>query len=242
MPSSRFVAPLVRGFEALITPLWAVHFAGVHVASIEPATADDERALLLTANHVSWWDGFLLRAVQRRLRSRSRLTTVIAAAQLARFPFFRLMGAIGVDRNSVGSVRTLLTTIASTRQSQGSATTVAYFPQGRIWPSTVRPLGVQSGVLSVAKRLAPVTIQPVALHIEPLTTMRPHAFVLLGRPIVYREGTTLACVDAALTDTLDRLQAFLEETGEDAARLWPAVGWSTASPPSARRPSYRAAR
>jgi hypothetical protein len=34
----------------------------------------------------------------------------------------------------------------------------------------------------VLERLAPVQVVPVALRIEPLNTMSPHAFVLAGDP------------------------------------------------------------
>src|SRR5690242_20891118 len=127
MQRSRFIRPVVSIFEAMLAVIRTVHFAGVHIASVEGTVIPDDRALLIVANHVSWWDGFFLRAVQRRVRPTASLVTVMSERQLERFRFFRWMGAIGVDPKSVSSVRALLATLKHARAEQGAATTVAFF-------------------------------------------------------------------------------------------------------------------
>ncbi len=64
---------------------------------------------------------------------------------------------------------------------------------------------------------------PVALHIEPLATRRPHAFVLTGPPVLLTGRPGVADCELPVARTLARLHRFLEETGEDAARRWPEV-------------------
>lgn len=185
-----------------------------------------DAALLLVANHVSWWDGFLVRDVQRRLRPGAPLFTVMHEAQLARVPFFRWMGVEGVDPSSIASTRGLLRAVAGWRSRHGRALAVSLFPQGRIWPSSRRPLGFQRGIEAIAAALAPVAIVPIAIHLEPLTGVTPHAFVLIGEPIVQAEGAVpVARVEAAVAATLDRLLAFLHRAGEDAVREWRGERW-----------------
>lgn len=231
MLRSRFVVPLVHAFEAMLGLIRVVHFAGVHIAGADDVTLPNDRALLIVANHVSWWDGFFLRAVQRRVRPAAALLTVMSQRQLERFPFFTWMGAIGVEPRSFGSVRALVATLASTRSESGAATTVAFFPSGRIWPSSKRPLGFRRGVMYAARSLAPATILPVALHIEPLTTMRPHAFILIGEPIaVDDQPVEVHDVEAAVTATMDRLREYIDRAGEDAARDWHTVRTARQSP------------
>ena len=178
--------------------------------------------VLLVANHVSWWDGFLLRAVQRRLRPRGVLFTVMSARELARFPFFALLGVVGVDRGSVASIRGMLRALMAQRGRHASTLVVSYLPQGRVSPSSLRPLGFQRGVGLVAASLAPIAIVPVALHIEPLTTPSPHAFVLIGAPKVVAAGEApdVRDVERSVVSLLDALRAFLDDAGEDAVHRW----------------------
>lgn len=203
---------------------------------------------MFVANHVSWWDGFLVRAVQRRLRPGAPLFTVMAADQAARFPMLTRMGVLPLDASSIASARDLWRTLARLRAEHREALAVSYFAQGRIWPSTRRPLGFRSGAGKAADVLAPVAIVPVALHIEPLAGVLPHAFAVAGAPIVHREGAMdPAVLERAVERELDWLRGHLERTGEDAVRDWPGApaprrdateGATTAR--SLRRPDPRA--
>ncbi|HEY4304793.1 MAG TPA: lysophospholipid acyltransferase family protein [Gemmatimonadaceae bacterium] len=218
---SRFIAPLAALFDLMLWPWRRLHLSGVHIAG---ATADDmpeQTALLLVANHVSWWDGFLLRDVQKRLRPGSALLTVMSEPQLARFPFLRWLGVIGIDSQSLTSTRAMLETLGEWRAKRRSRLVVSYFAQGRIWPSSRRPLGFERGVSVVASRLAPVSVIPIALHLEPLASPSPHAFVLVGEPIVFLNGSPdVAQIERAVALLLDELRVFLDRAGEDAAEHW----------------------
>jgi 1-acyl-sn-glycerol-3-phosphate acyltransferase len=219
---SRYVAPLAAAFDALLAPWRRWHLRQVHVAGAAVDDVPNDLPLLLVANHVSWWDGFLLRAVQKRLRPRGALFTVMSARELARFPYFSLLGAVRLDRDSVGSVRRMLRELAAHRRRHREMLIVSYFPQGRIWPSGRRPLGFQRGVGLVAAHLAPIAVVPVALHIEPLTTPSAHAFVLVGDPMIVGMGETpdVGAIERAVVSLLDRLRDFLDDSGEDAVRRW----------------------
>lgn len=192
------------------------------MAGATSADLPSQTSLLLVANHVSWWDGFLLRAVQKRLRPEAALLTVMLESELRRAPFFRWLGAVGLDPTSVSSTRALLRTLGEWRARCDTGLAVSYFPQGRIWPSSCRPLGFRRGVSAVAARMTPVSIVPVALHIEPLTSPTPHAFALIGEPLVLHEGKPdLRAIERQVTSLLDELHGFLQRAGEDAARRWP---------------------
>src|SRR5690606_32894375 len=75
----------------------------VNITGIPPAVPSD-RPVILAANHVSWFDGFLLREVQRMLRPRAPFHAVMSATELERFPFFRWLGVVGIDRTQPTSV------------------------------------------------------------------------------------------------------------------------------------------
>src|SRR5690606_15052336 len=100
----------------------------------------DDRPLLLVCNHVSWWDGFIIRAVQQRLRPAAPVFTLMSRSELDRHPYFRLMGAVGIGNTSAAAVRAGLREFeARLFDAPGSVGVV--FPQGAIWPASRRPLG-----------------------------------------------------------------------------------------------------
>lgn len=208
-----------RVFDALFHPFMRGCIHAVRIAGL-PTTLGADQPLLLVANHVSWWDGFGLRAVQRALRPDAPLFTLMDADQLRAHPYFRLMGAVPIDRRDPRSVaRAFATLRRRTRGTPGAV--LQYFPQGRIWPAYRRPLGFQRGASVLVRRLAPVTVLPVALHVEPLNHVRPTLFASVGVPILAAEGAATRRLEEAVEAELDRLQRFLARYGEDAPRYWP---------------------
>src|SRR5690606_8486269 len=101
--SSRFSPAAVRAFELLFRPWMRGRGHAVHMAGLAGRDAPTG-PVLLAANHVSWWDGFVLREVQRVLRPDAPLYTLMSEAQLRRFPFFRRLGVVGIDGASPPSV------------------------------------------------------------------------------------------------------------------------------------------
>ncbi|MEO9225890.1 MAG: 1-acyl-sn-glycerol-3-phosphate acyltransferase, partial [Gemmatimonadaceae bacterium] len=127
----------------------------------KPCPVSDDVPLLLVANHVSWWDGFLLREVQRELRPQSVLYTLALERELREHPVLRLTGGIGVDPASPASILGAVRRFEHKRQEFPHAV-FAYFPQGSIAPSYKRPLAFRRGVELFARAIAPLTVLPVA--------------------------------------------------------------------------------
>ncbi len=177
--------------------------------------------LLLVSNHVSWWDGFLLRPLQVALRPGDELRVVMLEQELVRRPFLRLLGGVGITPGSPASLRSFLRELRARRASDPSLT-VLFFPQGRIWPSHRRPLGFLEGIRAVGRALAPATILPVGLHLEPGRHPAPTAYLSVGEPSpVGAAGPDPGLLEAQVQAQLDRTRAFLATHGEDAETLWP---------------------
>ncbi len=205
------------GFEVVFRPWMRRRFAGIHVRLPTNASVPSGLPILLVANHVSWWDGFLLREVHRRMRPEALFHVVMAEKELRRWPFLRWLGAVPLGAGPMAARSTLrsLDAVCGT----GNAV-IGYFPQGKIWPSRRRPLGFRRGGDWLAGRLAPVTVCPVALHIEPLNRSAPSAFVLVGSPVVVRRAPAAGFLESRVTRALDELHVFLDERGETAATGW----------------------
>jgi 1-acyl-sn-glycerol-3-phosphate acyltransferase len=211
---SRFSPLAVRAFEAFFRP-WRDRRVRTLMAGL-PAHLPPDVPLLLAANHVSWWDGFVLREVQRSLRPGAPLYTVMSAAELARFPWFRRMGVVGVDPASPGSVARALGFLRA-RLRERPESTVVFFPQGRIWPSHRRPLGFQRGVEVFARRLS-TRVLPVGIHAEPLNTAAPTFFVSVGEGV--DAPLSAGELERRVEVELDAILGFVAEHGEDAGAAW----------------------
>jgi 1-acyl-sn-glycerol-3-phosphate acyltransferase len=208
----------LRVFDALFLPWMRRRIRAVHVAGVRPSLPP-LRPLVLVANHVSWWDGFLLREVHRALRPRSPLHFIMLQEELEKHRFFRLLGGIGIRPRSATSVARALRLLEERLQRRPDSV-VLFFPQGCIFPAYRRPLGFQPGVELLARRLPQALFLPVALHLEPLTTAAPTAFVALGEPME-AGAATAAALEAAVERELDAVLALLAEHGENAPAAWP---------------------
>ncbi len=178
--------------------------------------------LLLVANHLSWWDGFILREVHQRVRPGGSLHIVMLEEELRKRPFLRRLGGVGLTPGSPASLRALLRDLTAQREREPTLA-VLFFPQGRIWPSHRRPLGFRGGVRLLGRALAPVTVLPIGLHMEWGNHMSPTAFVSFSPPSTIL-GSELSPgeLEAAVEGELDAIHAFLARHGEDAERHWPA--------------------
>jgi 1-acyl-sn-glycerol-3-phosphate acyltransferase len=238
-----FSPAAVRAFELFLRPWMRRHLRGPRIAGL-PGRVPLRAPLLLVANHSSWWDPFLLREVQRRLRPTAPLYSVMLQRELACRPFFRRLGAIDIDpqrpTSVAGAVREL-----QRRVRERPDASIMFFPQGRIWPSQRRPLGFQPGIGLLLRHLRPILVLPIAIHLEPLAAPAPTAFVLACRLFEPDEAEQLDAVrlEQEVAAGLDRIHAFLAVWGEDAVRGWPSPngGLPTWPPHTAPTPRSREA-
>ena len=156
--------------------------AGVFVTgSLPPGGA------VLAPNHASWWDGYVL--VELGWSAQHPAQVMMTDAQLARFPFLRLVGAVG--QRDVRPVRRGL-------RSGGWA---VVFPSGEIrHPAQVGPLQPGAAWLAGKERAALV---PVAVRVVLRGAQWPEAFVRVGDPCAGPE------LEAALEHVLAALEADL---------------------------------
>jgi 1-acyl-sn-glycerol-3-phosphate acyltransferase len=207
---------LIAAFESIFRPWMHRRIAALHVrGSLRNIPRD--RRVILAANHVSWWDAFLLRELHRKAGTGLPIYTLMRSDRLARFPFFAGMGVIGLTREP-SAVMHALRYLAARR----TAFWLSFFPQGRIWPSWKRSLGFRRGLEVFARELAPCTIVPVALHLEHLTTPAPSAFIGIGEPFHVESGAAISVseIERSVEHILDDLADVLADHGEEAGVIW----------------------
>lgn len=136
--------------------------------------------LLITPNHISWWDGFYIYYCMKHF-SRRKIYLMMLREQLAQFQFFRFMGAYSIDPGHRGEVQESLEYTRDTLLEKNSYTVV--YPQGEIIPQDTAPLTFQRGILLVLRKLAvPVYIMPVIFLVKPFNERHPEIWCRFGKP------------------------------------------------------------
>jgi 1-acyl-sn-glycerol-3-phosphate acyltransferase len=202
-------------FDLFLRPWRSRRLIVAPIAGLPPLLPAD-RPLVIVANHTSWWDGFLLRDVHMALRPQAPMYSVMTRAELVRFPFLRLLGAVPLDTASPGSLLRLLRSLRSATRARPDST-ILFFPQGRIWPAWKRPLGFKRGVELLARAIGPCFIIPVGVQIESLNRCSPTAFTKLGPVISSPEQTvTVEWLEREVASQLDDIASLLALHGEAA--------------------------
>ncbi len=217
-----------RGFELIFHPWLRRKLHRIHLAGLPPAgtSLNPTRPLILVANHVSWFDGFLLREVQRRGRPQALFHTVMLESELRANPVLKALGGLGFDPERPMGLRSVVRDLAgrADRTPGAAASVVAFFPQGRIYPSFREPLGFRPGVRLLMRGLAPCTVLGVGMHLEPGNTVAPQAFLHVTPPLVVgsaKEAPSPATLEAEVSAALLRIHDHLGIHGEEAGDAWP---------------------
>ncbi|MDQ2891018.1 MAG: lysophospholipid acyltransferase family protein [Gemmatimonadota bacterium] len=200
------------GFDLAFAP-WMNHHLRTCMLSMPHIDAFDG-PVMLVSNHVSWWDGFLLRQVQRLIRPGSPLYTIALERELKLHPILRLIGGVGVVPSSPTSILRAARGLQE-RVAECPNAVIGYFPQGCITPSFRRPLGFARGLEFFARKIGTLTVIPIALHIEPLAGMAPTAFVRIGEPQRMVGGAvSVDSLQRNVSELLDATLASLSLHGE----------------------------
>lgn len=214
-PTPRFHPLAALCFESVFVPMRNFRLGGLHILNA-PAALPQDRPVILIGNHVSNWDGFLFREIQKRILPDWPIYSIMLEEELARYPIIRLLGGIGIDPDSPASVAGALRTLRGMREKKPEFF-LSYFPQGRIFPSFKRPLGFRGGIDLFVRALAPVTLIPVGIHIEPMKKLAPTAFVSMGRPMRIQKPAPIHRIFEDLVQAeIDRIHGMLTLHGEDA--------------------------
>ena len=184
-------------------------FADVSV-TVPDAHVYSDIPLIFAANHVSWWDGFLLMELHRVVRPRAPYHTIMLESELRQHSFLRRIGAIGIDPQRSS---TLLSAIRELKRriERRPDSVIFFFPQGRILPSWKRPLGFRRGIEVFREALGESVVVPVGIHIEPLNRAAPHAFVRAGQPLRDSDDISAALIENRVEHELDQVLGMLKE-------------------------------
>ena len=227
-----FVA-LVRRY---VRRVLARKFDGVFVDGVDDvARAAAGRPLLLCANHVSWWDAFVLVLLDDALGTDG--FALMDDANLERLPFFRLLGALPLDVD--GGVEARRQLDDAVRALDRPRRALWIFPQGRQRAAHVRPLGFKPGLRLIAARARKhgALVVPVAVAYPWREAPAPSVVVRFGAPLdpetTPREDLT-ATVEARVAALLDAIDVSVDGGGTPGQVVVPSSTTSVEQGPGTR--------
>jgi 1-acyl-sn-glycerol-3-phosphate acyltransferase len=181
------------------------HFRAVRLAGKLPPLPDGP--LLIYANHGSWWDPMVSFFLAEALWPRRRHYAPMDAAMLRRYRIFTHLGIFPVTQESARGAVEFLRTSAALLEA-GSVVWVT--PQGRFVDPQARPLTFKPGLASLAMRVRPLTVLPLAIEYTFWDERLPELLLRFGEPIVLPgplDGTLprdTAAMDALLIERLEQ--------------------------------------
>ncbi|MBN2356681.1 lysophospholipid acyltransferase family protein [candidate division KSB1 bacterium] len=193
-------------FKPYVYRLFKKQFYSIRLMGPAPEL-DANRPLLLLPNHSTWWDGFFIYLLNKKLWQR-RTFLLMLEEQLQKNSFFRLLGAYSIHPDSPAKIRQSLkyTLSVLSEPAQASQRIVCIFPQGVLSPWQQRPLGYKAGILWLLNKInVPVQVMQLAIRAEFLDQQRPEVFFMfsaIGNSILLTDLRALEKNHEQLLDSL----------------------------------------
>ncbi len=178
---------------------------------LPPPAPDLDRPAIYYLNHSSWWDGYLVYLLGRKVWGGEGYL-MMDEDLLRKYRFFTLAGAFSIDRHHPRRAVESLNYIAEILQG-GPNRSLWLFPQGETRANTRRPLHFHTGLAAVARKLPSCYLYPVAIHLDYFTAQHPEALLNVGAGIRLDEGAAVNSKELTeqargqLEDALDQIMA-----------------------------------
>lgn len=140
-----------------------------------------ESKLVITPNHISWWDGFFAEFLFSKLLNR-KLHIMMLEEQLKKYWFFKKLGAYSIQPDSI---RSILETARYTMELINNPNNyVITYPQGEIESFEKRPLTLKEGLKYFIKGIEnEFYVLPVGFKIHHYNEKYPSIIVRFGKPL-----------------------------------------------------------
>lgn len=153
------------------------HFSGYRLTAPLPEIPADY-SLLVTPNHISWWDGFFIDQLFTRHYGK-KLHLMMLEKELKKIKFFTKIGAYSITPESASSV---IESIKYTREIlNNSDNYCVIYPQGEIEPFEKEVLSVKTGIVKMLRTGSKTMVLPVSFKIQYENEKKPYIAVNFGK-------------------------------------------------------------
>ncbi len=124
----------------------------------------EKKGLIITPNHISWWDGFFIDYISRKFIPR-KLHLMMLESSLKKYWFFNKLGSYSINPENSKS---LIETAEYTGEILNDPSNfVITYPQGEIEPFEKRPLSIKEGIkFFIKKNPEDIFVLPVGFKIQ----------------------------------------------------------------------------
>lgn len=177
--------PISRRMVRLFT-LYSRRYIARHAHAVRllrgglPAN-DMSRPLLVYLNHPAWWDPLVCVLLADAIFAGRNHYAVIEQDALARYPFFRRLGFVGVSPGTAHGSRTFLRAGEQALTKPNSVLWVT--AQGSFTDPRVRPVVLRPGIAHLARRLPGATLFPLAIEYPFWSERTPEVLCAFGQPV-----------------------------------------------------------
>lgn len=152
-------------------------FSHFYIVNDIPEVPSD-KAVLLTSNHISWWDGFFLDFLNRRFFKR-RAYIMILEEQLKKYSFFKKIGGFSINPVSKADLKESLNYASELLLNKENLAII--FPEGELRPFDIKENPIKKGVLSLSKNISnPFAVLIIAMKISFYNERFPEVYISFG--------------------------------------------------------------
>ena len=149
---------------------------------------DNSKGLIVTPNHFSWWDGFFVYWLNKKLLKK-KLFILMLEEQLMRYWFFKYLGCYSIElndkRKTFASLKYTLDLVSN------SDNVITIYPQGEIHPYDHRPIVIKDGINFLSQKArATFSILPIAFKIHYSNEKLPTIYVRFGKLLTSSEASS----------------------------------------------------
>jgi len=194
-------------FDLYLNRLIKSDFNSWHILRY-PENIDTNLPVILTPNHISWWDGFFAWKLNNILFQKP-FKLLMLEKELKKVRYFQKLGAFSINPDSP---KKILQTLSFIDDLLNENVFLVYYPQGKI-AATSAEIVLTRGLTKVTSSQT-VQILPLYTAIESLNTRKPNVFFTFGKIIELEE---YKLKPELLSVELEECRAFAKrkiETGE----------------------------
>ena len=152
-------------------------FSHFYIVNDVPELPSD-KAVLLTSNHISWWDGFFIDFLNRLFFKR-RAYIMILEEQLKKYSFFKKIGGFSINPGSMIDLKESLNYTSELLLNKENLAII--FPEGELKPFDIKENPIKKGVLSLSKnKTISFVVLIIAIKINFYNERFPEVYISFG--------------------------------------------------------------
>ncbi len=118
-----------------------------HSVNFNKVALDPAKPVLLIANHCSWWDGFILRHINR-IYFKKKFHAMVLEETMQKVKFFKYLGGFSVKPGSKNVLQSLTYAAELLNDPQNM---VVIFPQGKLYSNFVDEVVFEKGLFKITE-------------------------------------------------------------------------------------------